>query len=264
MRFDLETRGAGAPVLFLPGSYSTQRAWEGMFRQLDGWRLLSVSLPGYGTTPEVRDPSACRMADMVGFVREVAAEIGAPFHLVGHSFGAQVALAAALDGGVPILSLVSFEGNPIYGRRDGAGFAWQAETAEMLAAFEPAVEAGNPEAPRLIIDYWSRPGTFAAMPDSMRAFCAATARTNLLDWRTAQEFTPMFSDFAALDMPVAICRGSEAAPAMRDVSDELVAAIPGSRLEVVEGADHFLISTHPEPCAAIVTDHLRRAGARTG
>lgn len=257
MRFDLETRGRGAPVLFLPGSYSTPRAWAGMFERLDGWRLLSVSLPGYGTTQERRAPVSCRMAEMTGFVADVAAEIGAPFHLVGHSFGGQVALAAALEARLPILSLVTFEGNPIYARGTEP-FAWQAETDAMLARFEAALAASDPEAAGIIIDYWSATGTFAAMPPAIRSFCAATASTNLLDWRTAQDFTPALSDFSRVGIPCTICRGGLANAAIRDISDGLVEALPQARLEVVDGADHFLISTHPEACAGIVAEHLER------
>ncbi|MBV7395145.1 alpha/beta fold hydrolase [Mameliella sediminis] len=261
MTFELEMRGEGPPVLFLPGSYSTSRVWAGIFDRLTGVRCLSVSLPGYGSTAERRRPEACRMAELTGFVGEIAAEIGQPFHLVGHSFGGQIALAAALAGDLPILSVVSFEGNVVFGRRDGEDFPWRDGLTQLVNRFSAAVAAGDPEAPGLIIDYWSRPGVFAGMPDPVRAFCAQGAGTNLLDWRTARDFTPCFADFQTLPMPCTICRGEHASPAIVDVSAELVNAIPESRLDVVEGADHFLVSTHPEACAAIITAHLRRVGA---
>ena len=264
MSFEVEIPGAGAPVLFLPGSYSTARAWAGVMERLEGRRRISVSLPGYGATPERRGPDGGTMAEMLDWLGEVADRIGTPFHLVGHSFGGQIALAAALAGELPLLSLVSFEGNPIYGRQAEADFPWRTETAEMLARFSRAVAAGDPEAPALIIDYWSRPGTFAALPGQVRAFCAAGAATNLLDWKAAQTFTPEFGDFADVRTPCTICRGSLANPAIVDVSAALVAAIPDSRLKVVEGADHFLISTHPEDCAAIVAAQLHRVEAAAG
>ncbi|MDU8910007.1 alpha/beta fold hydrolase [Aestuariicoccus sp. MJ-SS9] len=261
MRFDIEIRGSGPPVLFLPGSYSTPRAWAPMFDLIEGWQMLSVSLPGYGTTPERRRPGACHMADMTGFVTEVAERIGAPFHLVGHSFGGQIALAAALEGTLPILSLITFEANPIYARHADADFAWRSDTDAMVRRFEEAVAAQDRQAAGIIIDYWSSPGTFAAMPEPIRAFCADTAGTNLLDWKTAQTFTPELEAFAALNMPCTLCRGGLANAAIRDVTDLLTGIIPDSRQEVVDGADHFLISTHPGDCARIVTDHLRRTSA---
>jgi pimeloyl-ACP methyl ester carboxylesterase len=261
MSFEVEMPGEGAPVLFLPGSYSTARAWAGVMARLEGRWRISVSLPGYGATPETRGPDGGTMADMLDWLDDLAGRIGTPFHLVGHSFGGQIALAAALSGGLPLLSLVSFEGNPIYGRRAGADFPWRAETAGMLARFSRAVAAGDPQAPALIIDYWSRPGVFAALPAPVRDFCVAGAATNLLDWKTAQSFAPDFAEFAGLSLPCTICRGALANPAIVDVSETLHGVIPDSHLEVVDGADHFLISTHPDACAALVAAHLGRVEA---
>ncbi|MGP6087825.1 alpha/beta fold hydrolase [Antarctobacter jejuensis] len=262
MSFELESRGEGTPVLFLPGSYSTPRAWSGVLDQLDrldGWQKMSVSLPGYGSSRERRDPQDCRMADLVAFVEDVAAEIGRPFHLIGHSFGGQIALAAALEGRLPVLSLATFEANPIYARSGDTAFDWRQALDDMIPRFKAAVEARDPEAAGIIIDYYCGPGVFAAMPEQIRAFCAATAASNVLDWYTAQDFSPLFRDFAAVSVPVTLCRGARANAAIRDVTAALAAAMPHAWTENVEGADHFLISTHPEDCARIIAAHLARA-----
>ena len=46
-------------------------------------------------------------------VEALARHVGAPVHLVGHSFGGMVAFAAALSGRVEVVSLALFEANPI-------------------------------------------------------------------------------------------------------------------------------------------------------
>jgi len=37
--------------------------------------------------------------------------------------------------------------------------------------------------------------------------------------------------------------------------------MPNSRLQVVQGAGHFLISTHAGQCAVIIDDHMARFAA---
>ena len=49
----------------------------------------------------------------VRVIEAVARRIGEPVHLVGHSFGWTVALATALSANIDVLSLTTFEANPL-------------------------------------------------------------------------------------------------------------------------------------------------------
>jgi len=259
MTVDYIEHGSGPALLFLPGSYSTHSAWTGIRNALQGrYRTIATSLPGYGGSTERRRADNPQIQDMIDFVEQLVDRIGEPVHLVGHSFGGQIALAAALAQAAPLASLISFEGNPIYACPDTGAFAWATETAEMCAKFTASVADGNPDAAAIIIDYWSTPGTFAALADPIQDFCRNHATTNLLDWRTAQSFTPDFADFTALSLPCAIIRGARANQAIVDISDLLCRYIPDSTGHVVDGADHFLISTHPGECAALIDAHMAR------
>jgi pimeloyl-ACP methyl ester carboxylesterase len=257
MTFDFIETGTGPAILFLPGSYSTHAAWRGLQRALTGsYRLISTSLPEYGGTGEVRDASVGDVELMTDFVAGVADRAAEPVHLVGHSWGGLVAFASALSGKVRPLSLVTFEGNPLYARRGGQPFPWIDDVRRTTDRFETAHAAGDPDAAAIIIDYYAQPGSFDAMPEAFRDYCRAKASTNLLDWRAAAGFTPEVADFAALDIPCTIVRGADANRAVADVTDAISQAIPGSTSRVVDGAGHFLISTHPEACAALVDAHM--------
>jgi pimeloyl-ACP methyl ester carboxylesterase len=72
-------------------------------------------------------------------VQELVRHIGQPVHLVGHSFGGTVALAAALSRTVDIASLSLFEANPIPLIREPGGGKLYDETLRMSQAFEAAV-----------------------------------------------------------------------------------------------------------------------------
>ncbi|SFU49416.1 Pimeloyl-ACP methyl ester carboxylesterase [Polaromonas sp. YR568] len=258
---DCVESGQGPAVLFLPGSYSTTAAWRQVQRHLSpGYRLVTTSLCGYGGTTDTRSLQDCGIEHEVQLVQEVVRHIGQPVHLVGHSFGGTVALAAALSRTADIASLSLFEANPIPLIREHDGGRLYDETVRMSQAFEAAVNAGEQNAPARVIDFWGGPGVFAAMPDAVKAYCRETATVNVLDWRTVTSEVKA-RDCAALDIPVLLVRGGEANPAMVAITDTLRACLPDVRPFAVEGAGHFLITSHAARCAELLSAFLDEAAA---
>ncbi len=96
-RIDYAESGSGPTVVLVPGSCSTGAAWRPMMAQWgDRFRYVTTSLLGYGGTAERRtidDPSIDHEIDALDAVIRRA---GGPVHLVGHSYGGMVSLAAAL------------------------------------------------------------------------------------------------------------------------------------------------------------------------
>ncbi|MCV6593779.1 MAG: alpha/beta hydrolase [Silicimonas sp.] len=257
---ELNETGHGTPVLFLPGSYSTGAAWRALDAELPpGLRRITTSLCGYGATAETRRTGDQGMAHEVAVVEEAARRIGAPFHLVGHSFGATVALAAALEHKLDLLSLALFEPNPLTllrqtGRRDLFEMVRAVSTA-----FEFAVAAGETDAAARIIDFWDGPGAYAALPGPVQAFCRTGTRTNVRDWHTDFAFDVSADAIAGLDVPVLLVRGARSNAAMVAMCDALLAARPGTRTATIEGAAHSLIQTHAAECAARLEEFLTEA-----
>jgi pimeloyl-ACP methyl ester carboxylesterase len=257
MDFDFTDDGVGPTLLFLPGSYSVQSAWKGVTKALNGrYRVITTSLPGYGGSKEVRPDDVADMAEMERFVVKVIAHAGAPVHLIGHSYGGLNAFAATISRQAQPLSLITFEGNPIYTRNRDGEPNWRSDMLATNRRFENAVKAGDPDAAAIIIDYWGGLGVFVSLPSHVQEFCRAAAPVNVLDWRSASGFQPFFEDYAAIDVPVTIVRGALANQAMVDISARIAKYIPKGKLEVVDGAGHFLISTHPAECAAIIDRHM--------
>ena len=193
---------------------------------------------------------------LIEFVGQVVEAVGEPVHVVGHSWGAQILLAAVLAKRIRPLSVVCFEANPVFAKPISGQFPWRSDIETMVKRFEAALSAGDPEAASIIIDFYSRDGTFLEMPENVRAFCRATAPTNLRDWHSAATFAPSFQAFTTVDLPITLVRGGETPVPIVDVTEQLATNIPGASLRVVPSADHFLISTHPAACAEILEDHL--------
>ncbi len=257
---DYTDTGKGPTLLFVPGSYSTPAAWKPIQRLLPAqWRMLATSLCGYGQTLETRRAGHADMSHQLRVLEAVAQRVPGPLHLVGHSFGGTVALVAALSGRIPVASLTLFEANPLALLHHHGHADLYLATRRMSDAFEQAVLDGEHDAPARIIDFWGGAGSFAAMPAPVQDYCRQTAPANVLDWHT--DFGHDFSgaELARLEMPVLLVRGAHANPAMVAMTDILAAHLPRGRFEVMAGASHFLISTHPQQCAALLDTHLARA-----
>ncbi|MEO5772315.1 MAG: alpha/beta hydrolase [Burkholderiaceae bacterium] len=249
--------GEGPAVLLIPGSYSTTAAWRQVQRGLaPGRRLVATSLCGYGGTSDSRSAQDFGIEHEVRVVEALARHVDAPVHLVGHSFGGTVALAAALSGRIDVASLALFEANPlalIHSYGDGAVYP---ETLRMSRGFEAAVAAGEPDAPGHIIDFWGGAGVYAAMPEPVQAYCRQTCSVNVLDWRTDFAFDVGPPNLAALRIPVLLARGSLANSAMVQMTDVMAAHLMDVRPAVVDGAGHFLITTHAAQCAKLLDSFL--------
>lgn len=254
---DCVEAGEGPALLFVPGSYSTVAAWRSVQRLLrPGLRMVTTSLCGYGASTDTRTRQDLGMHHEVQLVEAVARHVGQPVHLVGHSFGAAVALATALAARVPIASLTLFEANPLNIIRDDDGGKLYQDALRMSLAFEAAVAAAEPDAPGRIIDYWGGAGVFANMPEAVKAYCRETATVNVLDWHCAFSFGLDRSACSALRRPVLLVRGALANQAMKHTTDTLQQALPQSRMHIVDGAGHFLINSHPAECAQLLSAFL--------
>ena len=196
------------------------------------------------------------MQHEVRVVEEVARRAGEPVHLVGHSFGATVALAASIDSTIKVASLALFEANPFDLLREPPHEMLYERSVKLSYEFEAAVDAGEVDAPARIIDFWGGMGTFAAMPETVRNYCRKTSLANALDWRTDFGFQADRDKLAALNIPVLLVRGALANPAMIAMTGALTQAIPDSKTAVVPGAGHFLITSHPRECAVLLTTFL--------
>lgn len=251
---DFQEAGSGPAVLFVPGSYATPAAWRAMHRLLPGYRLVSTSILGYGGTAETRRLDDLDMAHEVRVVEAAAARIGEPVHLVGHSFGGTIALAAAMAGRIPVRSIATFEANPLLMIATRTLFD---DARSMASGFEAAHLGGERDAAGRVIDYWGGAKAFARLPEPVQDYCRKTTFANVLDWRTAFAFGATPADYARIEVPVLLVRGANAVPAMVEITEALGRAMPQAQTEVVGGAGHFLISTHPAECAGLLRGFLQ-------
>jgi pimeloyl-ACP methyl ester carboxylesterase len=100
-------------ALLLHGLMGSAESWWRVIPLLveRGYRVLAMDLPGHGLSPRDPDLTVAKAAASVTATLDARAPHG-PLHAIGHSYGATVLAAAALDAAVTVYvdSALSFTG----------------------------------------------------------------------------------------------------------------------------------------------------------
>ena len=257
-RIEYQERGDGPVVVLVPGSFSTGAAWRNVVQHFRRpWRVVTTSLLGYGGTDERRDVAGPRLEDQIEVLAAVIqrAGRGAPVHLVGHSFGAQMALATAAHARPSLASVTLIEPPYPSTLRIPGDRVHKEAFQTMTDRYAAAWRAGDREAARHVIDFYGGAGTFDAFPSAVRDFVVRTTPTNLVDWKIAYGDETSARAFASVTAPTLVMRGGLGHPAVRRSNELIAHALPYADLVDVAGAGHFMIATHAAEVAAMIEAH---------
>lgn len=253
--------GGGPTVICLHASGSSSRQWLPLMEYLGPrYHVLAVDTWGSGKSPAWRAKRPLTLSDEVALLEPVLARAHAqgPVMLVGHSYGAAVALIAALEHPEKVHALAVYEPtlfslvdqeSPAPNEIDGFRAVY-AETAER-------VDAGDaPAAARCFVDYWSGSGAWEQMPEARQGQVAATMG-NIRGWGHAclKEHTPL-SAFSWIGAPVLFMMGETSPASSRAVGSLLTRALP--RVQIVEFEDmgHMGPVTHPDAVNQVISRFL--------
>ena len=102
--------GAGPAVICLHANASTSGQWRALMERLsDRFRVIAVDTYGAGKSPDWPQGRAVQLADEVALLAPVFQSAGDAFHLVGHSYGAAIALKTALSFPARVRSMALYE-----------------------------------------------------------------------------------------------------------------------------------------------------------
>jgi pimeloyl-ACP methyl ester carboxylesterase len=243
--------GVGPALVLLHGGLSDGRSWAPQLQSLTNeYDVVAWDAPGCGGSA---DPSGdLRLDDYADAVAALIHAVGvAPVHLAGHSFGAGLAIKVSTRHPDLVRSLVL----------SGAYAGWRGSlsAAEVEARLTRAFgELSRPPAEWVdgyLSDFFFRP----VPPETLHA-----VRTMMLEVRAAGVLS-MLTAFADADLrgllptiavPTLLIYGAEDVRAPRGVGDALQAAIPGSRLTLVQEAGHDVNLEAPEEYDAAVRGFL--------
>jgi pimeloyl-ACP methyl ester carboxylesterase len=251
--------GSGPGVVCLHANASSSGQWRGLMEMLAANRhVLAPDSYGAGKGPAWPSDRVVRLQDEVELLEPVFALADHPFSLVGHSYGAAVALIAALRRPGRIKELAIYEPtlfsvvdaeSPAPNEADGIRNA--------VAQAAAALEAGDQDnAARHFIDFWMGAGAWGQTPGQRKGAIAASV-ANVRGWGDAlfHEPTPLAA-FSTLDVPVLYMVGERSPPSSRSVARLLTQVLP--RVEIVEfaGLGHMGPVTHPDVVNPVICRFL--------
>ena len=252
------TAGSGMPAICIHGSLATSATWRRTAANLEGAgvRLVALDLPGWGESEPEREDCADLFEYETGAIEAIVRAQEAPVHLVGHSYGGNLALYVALSGRVPVRSLVLFEPTLVQLLRYTGDRDAYAEIERFVAEYREAHAAGDKWAARSVIDFWGGPGSFDAMPENARNAIAAWVPRNLRHWEPAFQRHALFEQLDRLTAPVTVVQSERAHPTAKLIAQRMRERIASSRVVEIAGANHFMIFTHPAETARIIRESL--------
>jgi pimeloyl-ACP methyl ester carboxylesterase len=257
---DYQETGKGPTVVLVPGSCSTGAAWRPVMGHLQGqFRCVTTSLLGYGGTAERRTPDDTDIAYEREILETVIRRTGDPVHLVGHSFGGLIALAVALRGRVPLLSLTIAEAPAVHILKETGEQQHYDTFRNMSRAYSDAFRRGETDAIARMIDFYGGAGTFAAWPQRARDYAIETTSANLLDWESAYGLRLTPTSLATVKIPTLVVCGESTHPAVRRANGLLSRYIRRADCATIAGASHFMIATHPKQFADLIVRHVGRS-----
>ena len=185
---------------------------------------------------------------------------GSPLALVGHSYGAAVALIAALANPGRVRAMALYEPTLftlLDAERPAPNEADGIRNAVVDAGI--ALDARNRDAAaERFIDYWMGSGTWKQTPEHRKAPIGASVM-NVRRWAYAlfTEPTPL-SAFRSLDVPVLYMVGKYSTQSSHGVARLLTNALPRVTLVEFEDLDHMGPVTHPESVNEVIAQFLEQ------
>lgn len=253
--------GSGEGVVCLHSNASSSSQWRALLERLaPRFHVLAADSYGAGRSPPWPTDRRVRLRDEVMLLEGVFSRARDPFALVGHSYGAAVALIAATMHPKRVRALALYEPT-LFALLDAESSAPNEADGirSAVAAAAAALEVGDrAAAARCFIDFWMGAGAWDRMPEARQDPIAASI-IDVLGWAEALfgEPTPLAA-FAGLTVPVLYMVGKRSPSSSKGVARLLTGVLP--QVEIVEFDDlgHMGPVTHPD----VVNDAVARFLAR--
>jgi 2-succinyl-6-hydroxy-2,4-cyclohexadiene-1-carboxylate synthase len=215
-------------LVLVHGFTQTRSSWDpiAMTLNADGYEVVAVDAPGHGESDELR----------LDLVESAAAlgDTGGPATYIGYSMGGRIALQLAVASPERVERLILVSAT--------AGIEDDEERAARRTTDERRAEEVERDGVAAFLDRWLSLPMFttlspaAAGLQARRANTAAGLAASLRLAGTGAQ-RPLWSDLAALSMPVLIVAGS-LDDKFSDIAARMAGLIPKVELAVVAGAGH--------------------------
>lgn len=235
--------GEGPLVLLIHGVGLRAEAWGAQIHALSQTcRVVAVDMPGHGDS----DPFPLVPA-LPDYVEAIAALLEEPAVVIGHSFGAMIALDMAIRHPERVQGVAAL--NAIY-RRD-------ADAQAAVMARENSLDGVTQADPAAPLARW-----FGREMSPQRAACEDWLRTvDPAGYRAAYrvfaaENGPSKAALQAMHCPALFLTGSQEPNSTPAMSQNMAALAPMGRVGIIEDAAHMMPMTHADAVNVQLADFI--------
>ena len=256
VRLQYSESGSGYPVICLHGNGLTRDAWRHFLPELGrGHRAIAYDLratgkseaPGRRGVTFTNDDHA---RDLEAFMDALGIDRAA---LVGHAFGATVAMRVAIDRPERVAALVLVDIAARIGDKTRASLLGWAETVER-EGMGPLVDAA--------MDRWFVQRMHRDHPETIQFYSIMYAANPPMGYAANCRGIPLFDvrdKLSLIRCPTLVVAGLEDRSVTVAEKTALAAGIPGARLVVVPDASHTVPEEQPEEFTRLTLEFLRQA-----
>ena len=245
---------AKAPLALIHCALGKAAMWRPFLNALDASvSPLLIELPGHGLAEDYDESRDFSDQAVELALDEMPSE---PVPLIGHSYGAALALRIAVERPYRVKSLVLVE--PVFFAAVKGRWAYDKVVRDM-APFQKKIEAGSvATAVRDFYKVWGK-GAWDDLGSEEKAYMLERIALVPKGDPLLYEDRPGLlapGRLEELDMPVTFVDGGDSHPAMAEIISTIGDRIPDAEWVTVAGAGHMLPVTHPEKLVEAVEGRL--------
>ena len=232
----------GPLVVLVHGSLDRGTSFARVVRRLGDLRVVTYDRRGYERSRDVRPPATSLRDHIDDLLAVIDGRLAA---VVGHSYGGDVALGAAVAAPDTVRAVGAYE-PPL------AWMPWWPRRARSAVEGVDPAEYAEGFFRRMVGD-----GAWDRLPEHTRQARRADGPALVAELSAIRADDPPF-DVAELAVPAVFGRGEHSVPHHRRAAGYLAEEVAGAELVEIAGAAHGAHLTHPDAFAAFV----RRVVAR--
>jgi pimeloyl-ACP methyl ester carboxylesterase len=251
-------------VVLIPCSASSARQWNALAEQLAAFVPMPLDLWGHGDRPHWHGAGVLDLTAEAAAIGQACPD-GAPFHLVGHSYGGAAALAFAASHPDRVRSLTLIEPSCFHILKSVEDSAHLLDEIHALAeVINRGVLCGDYRAGmQTFIDYWAGPGSWESLSETRKEQFARLTNHVAHHFCALLEEPTTLAAYAKIEVPTLILCGTGSPRPSRAITRLLADAMPRARHRTIPNAGHMSPITHPTEVNELVLTHVSTNSART-
>lgn len=249
-------------MVCLHSNAASSGQWRGLMEQLQGrYRVIAADSLGAGKSPAWPTGRRVTLQDEVELLEPAFEAAGGSFALVGHSYGAAVALKAAVMQPRRVRALALYEPTlfALVDRQEPPPNDADGIKEAVRRAVDALRDGDADRAARHFIDFWMGDGAWDATPGPRKAAIIAATR-NVAGWADALVLEPEpLESFASLPMPAMLMTGGRSPPSGTAVARILAPVLRRCETRSFANLGHMGPITHPQSVNDAIAAFLDRA-----